>query len=150
MPLLTGAKHWKSWEKSLWSMSLIFAALWVVYVLITDILLFDPVDYGREQTYAPKTYGSGDESNQIGDLGRIMMGEKTHDLTNSIDQTTSEARSTRNMLRKNAERNANEGYVFKGLAKAIGPVLGWFGFLFGFFSFIEMYEKNDGDIEKKG
>lgn len=140
MSLLTGAEHWKPWEKSLWCMSLIFAAIWVVYVIVADIMLFQPTNYGREQTYTPRTYGSGDESSQISDFGKIMAGDRSHDLFNEVTQPQAEARSTRNMMRGHAEQGANEGYLMRGLTKAIGPVLGWFGFLFGLFSFIEKFE----------
>lgn len=227
-PVLTGAAHWKPWERAIWSISMIGAGLWITYVIISDIILFSPkpnvvyverkypmlvehkeVEYPepkkypqpkeKEITFRPKTYGPGDESNQIQDLGKLISGDRSHELFNEISPTTAEARQTRNELNeanyklekikidnenreireridnKNREsknridtenrlareqvdaenqqkkyetdemntsiNSFNEDYLKRALLRAFGPTFAFFGFLFGFISFAERFEK---------
>jgi hypothetical protein len=136
--IFTGANHWKSWERAVWSMSMISSVLWIIFIVITEIFMFQgkPVrDYVGEYDKINNARGFNERMLEQDRLSRMSPTERAS-FRNGINS-------------KNEERQLtikhNNGYLLRGLSKAFGIPVAWFGILLTFFTFVGKFESSNSD-----
>ena len=90
--IFTGPKRWEPWERSIWLMSVLGAIVWVAYVLVSDILLFQP-----QPMYA---YERGYTTHSFSDFGEFI--QELGQRPSSSDIAILEGRRTRNEQKQKA------------------------------------------------
>lgn len=130
--LLFGFKSWQPFEKQIWMMSIAASVVWIAYVLISDVILFEPRSYERLESEMFQSSGARTTQQQ---MERLLLGPSSQDVARM------EGRVSRNTERRarNAEvQRYNESYVQRALTKAFGIPIAWLGALL---TFITIYER---------
>ena len=143
--LVYGLNGWQPFERKIWMMAIAASVVWILYVVIADILFFQPKSAERLESEMIVTGTFNDLSDP--DQGSAFWG--------GIGQRPSAADRGRleSIVRSNQDRRArnqavqeyNDGFLWRGLAKAFGYPLAWMTALL---TFIAVYERLQNSLDE--
>lgn len=129
--LIFGFKTWQPFERQIWMMSIAASLVWVLYVLIFEVMLFQPKSYERLES---TIFSSGAQNTQQG-LERLFQGPSAQDVARMEGRIS---RNTERRARNSQLNEYNNSYITRGLTKAFGYPIVWLGALL---TFITIYER---------